>query len=150
MGMDSRKSSVSLPAATRADHEKFCNAEGWRCVRSARGKNTTHHDTYEMDLPSGDVLRTRVPRPLNRTTYGPALWSHILSDHLDVTPEEFWRCVSDGILLDRGEPAAPPQAIPTQVLYRLKHRAGLSDSQLAELTPETATERLNQYWTTGQ
>ena len=141
---------MSFPAATRADHEQFCKTEGWRSVRSARSKRSTHHETYELDLPDGRVLRTRISRPPDRSTYGAQRWSHILRDQLDVTPAEFWQCVRGGTWPDRGEPAAPERAIPTQVLFQLKQRVGLTDSELAELTPEAAIERLNRYWTTGQ
>ena len=87
--------SASRPQPTRADHERFVLSEGWRKVPS------THHETYELDLPDGRVLRTRISRPPNRTTYGARMWAHILRDQLDVTAEEFWACVRDGVVPDR-------------------------------------------------
>lgn len=137
-------------AATRDDHRRFCESEGWRLVRSATGKRSTHHETYELELPSGDILRTRISRPPDRTAYGSGLWSHIPRDQLQVRPEEFWQCVSDGIVPPRSQPVAAQHSIPTEVLYLLRERVGLGDDQLAELTAETAIERLHQYWTTGQ
>ena len=105
-------------------------------MRSARSKRSTHHETYELNLSDGRVLRTRVSRPPDRTTYGVQRWSHILRDQLDVTPQEFWRCIRDGVHPDRGEPSTPEHSIPTKVLFQLKHRVGLTDSQLAELTSD--------------
>ncbi len=141
---------VSFPAARREDHCRFCEVEGWRLVRSATGIRSTHHETYELELRSGDVLRTRISRPPDRTVYGSGLWSHIPRDQLKVSPDEFWKCVDDGIAPQRSLPAAPERSIPTEVLYLLKRRVGLSESQIAEMTAETAIERLQQYWTSGQ
>ena len=141
---------VSFPAATRDDHRRFCESEGWQLVRSATGNRSTHHETYELELPDGDVLRTRISRPPDRTVYGSGLWYHILRDQLRVSQQEFWHCVNDGTLPPRSQPAVPEDSIPTEVLYLLKQRVGLADDQLADMTAEAAIERLQQYWTTGQ
>lgn len=141
---------MSFPAASRDDHRRFCQLERWRLVRSATGKRSTHHETYELELPTGDVLRTRISRPPDRTVYGSGLWSHILRDQLQVSEQEFWQCVNDRILPPRSQPAVPEDSIPTEVLYLLKQRVGLSDDQLTDMTVEAAIERLQQYWTTGE
>lgn len=73
---------VTWPAPTRADHDAFCRLEGWTPVRDALGRTGTHHITYELRLPDGQVLRTRVSHPPNRQTYGARLWAHILRDQL--------------------------------------------------------------------
>ena len=98
----------------------------------------------------GDVLRTRISRPPDRTIYGRGLWSHILRDQLQVNEQEFWQCVNGGILPPRSQSAVPEDSIPTEVLYLLKQRVGLTDNQLAKMTAEAAIERLQQYWTTGE
>lgn len=141
---------MKFGAATRDDHRRFCEIEGWRLVRSATGKRSTHHETYELELPSGDILRTRISRPPDRTAYGSGLWSHILRDQLQVSAEEFWQCVNDATMPARSQPAQTQQSVPTEVLYLLRERVGLQDDQLAELSAEAAIERLQQYWTTGQ
>ncbi len=119
-------------------------------VRSAVGRRNTHHETYELELPDGSVLRTRVSRPPDRTTYGNALWAHILRDQLKVSAEEFWRCVQDGVLPGRGTRPASIDSIPADLLYLLKHRVGLSDARLSEMTRQEAIERIQQYWVTGE
>lgn len=141
---------MNYPAPTRRDHQRFCEVEGWRTVRSGAGRRSTYHETYELELPDGAILRTRVSRPADRTGYGAALWSHILRDQLQVSPEEFWQCVHAGAPPDRGVSLEPAGAIPTDLLYLLKNRVGLSDDQLAEMTKQAAIERAQQYWTTGQ
>jgi hypothetical protein len=137
------------PQPTRKDHERFCEVEGWTAVRNARGRIGTHHVTYELGLPDGRILRTRISHPPDRTTYGSSLWSHILRDQLAVSEEEFWRCVQDGIKPDRGVPETPPDALPADLVLLLLTRVGLSDSEVAAMSKAEAVERLNRYWTEG-
>jgi hypothetical protein len=138
---------VSSAAASRRDHNRFCQVEGWEQVRNARGK-TGHHLTYELNLPDGRVLRTRISHPVNNETYGPRLWSHILSDQLDVTENEFWACVEHDELPDRGSAsAAPPSnALPAQVVYQLIHDVGIAESDVAGMELTRAVELLADYW----
>lgn len=136
----------SWPQADRAVHKQFVEAEGWTEVPS------THHDTYELELPSGDVLRTRISRPPSKKhTYGRSMWSHVLRHQLDVTAAEFWACVNDGQLPDRGTgDAAPAEAIPVEVAALLVDRVGLTSRQVKSLSRKDALERLNRYWATGE
>jgi len=140
---------VSWPAPTRADHDKFCRTEGWRRVRDARGRGGTHHGTYELDLPDGRILRTRVSHPPDRTGYGPALWSHILRDQLQVNEEVFWRCVAEGRRPDRGGAIPAVPSLPVDLVHLLLHRVGLSEAEVAALSREEAIERLQRFWSTG-
>lgn len=138
--------SRSHPRPTRDDHATFVRTEGWRSVAS------THHDTYELELPDGRVLRTRISRPPDRTTYGPSLWAHVLRDQLDVTEQEFWDCVHDGVVPDRGapDPPDPTATIPAEVVHLLVERVGLTRQEVALLGRDGAIARLNEYWTTGR
>ena len=148
--MGPRPRAVSYPAPTRRDHLHFCEVEGWNIVGSGASKRSTHHETYELMLPNGSILRTRISRPPDRTGYGAALWSHILRDQLQISPDEFWQCVRTGVAPDRGEPPAPDRAIPADLVYLLKSRVGLTDEQLAGMSRQAAIERAQQYWTTGE
>jgi len=148
--MGPRQRAVSYPAPTRRDHLRFCEIEGWTVVRSGTGNRSTHHETYELELPDGRILRTRVSRPPDRTGYGTALWSHILRDQLQTSPEEFWQCVRTGEPPARGALPAPQGAIPADLAHLLKNRVGLSDDQLAEMSRQAAVERAQQYWMTGK
>lgn len=148
--MDPRQRAVSYPAPTRRDHLRFCEIEGWTVVRSGTGKRSTHHETYEFELPDGRILRTRISRPPDRTGYGAALWSHILRDQLQTSPEEFWQCVRRGEPPARSARPAPQGTIPTDLAHLLKNRVGLSDDQLAEMSRQAAVERAQRYWMTGK
>src|SRR5215472_10358166 len=140
---------MSGPVPTRKDHEAFCEAEGWQRVRDARSRTGTHHITYELGLPDGRILRTRISHPVDRTGYGPGLWGHILRHQLAVTEAEFWACVRDGALPDRGALAVPVAALPADVVHLLISRVGLSEAEVAALGKDEAVARLHRYWTEG-
>lgn len=137
----------SWPQPNRAAHKDFVTAEGWDEVES------THHDTYELTLPDGRTLRTRISRPpSSKETYGKRMWSHILRDQLDVSERDFWACVEDGELPDRGaaDTAVPEDAIPVDVARLLVSRVGLSRDGIRAMTSDQAIARLNEFWTTGR
>jgi hypothetical protein len=108
-----------------------------------------HHVTYELHLPDGRVLRTRISHPPDRTTYGSGLWSHILRDQLGISEGEFWACVRDGIKPDRGVPETPPEALPADLVHLLIMRVGLAEREVAAMTKAEAVERLDRYWADG-
>jgi hypothetical protein len=140
---------MSWPQPTRADHERFCRTEGWRRVRNARGRTGTHHVTFELDLPDGRVLRTRISHPVDRIDYGPALWRHIVSDQLQVTEEQFWACVLDGIRPPRDAPIPTAPSLPADLVHLLMTKVHLTEAEIATMTREQALARLARYWTEG-
>lgn len=118
--------------------------EGWAQVRNARGR-TGHHVTYRLSLPDGRILRTRISHPPNRQTYGPQLWSHILRDQLDVTEDEFWACVQDGVRPVRGTPEHPEESIPAGLVSQLLAN-GVPEDELQAMTKAEAIQRLTAIW----
>jgi hypothetical protein len=140
---------VSWPEPTRKDHEAFCAAEAWQRARDARGRTGTHHVTYELALPDGRILRTGISHPVDRSGYGPSLWSHILRDQLQVTEEEFWVCVRDNLKPDRGAPEPPAAALPADLVRMLITRVRLPEAEVAAMSRNQAIARLQQYWTDG-
>jgi hypothetical protein len=138
---------VSRPGS-RADHYRFCRIEGWEEVRNSRGQAVRHHITLALELADGRILRTRISRPANNTTYGPNLWSTILKDQLAVTGDEFWACVDTKQLPDRGSagPPVPTRALPAQLVFQLLHEVGLPEEQVAHMTLEEATAVLVAHW----
>jgi hypothetical protein len=138
---------VTFPAPTRADHQAFCANEGWEQVRNARGKTSSHHAvTFELQLHDGRILRTRISHPPDGSTYGQSMWSHILRDQLAVTEDEFWACARGGVKPDRGQPAAPPEALPADLVHLLVARLRLTREEIAEMTREEAIARMQKYW----
>ncbi len=138
---------MSKPGS-RADHNRFCRIEGWQEVRNARGKAVGHHITYELTLPDGRILRTRISRPADKTTYGPGLWKAILSDQLCVSEEQFWACVTEKRPRDRGTdaPEVPRNALPAQLVSQLIRDVGIPEEHVAKMTLEEALAAMNAYW----
>lgn len=140
---------MTWPPADRRAHEKFCEVEDWVRVRDARGRTGTHHVTYELTLKDGRILRTRISHPVDRTSYGPSMWAHILRDQLSITEQEFWACVNDGIKPSRGAPNVPAEALPAELVFLLINRVGLDETAVAAMTKDQAAARLNEYWLKG-
>lgn len=86
---------------------------------------------------------------MNRDSYGPQLWSHILRDQLDVDEAAFWACVQDGIKPDRGAPEPPAKALPADLVRLLITRVHLSETEVAAMSRDEAIARMQQYWATG-
>lgn len=139
---------MSDGAASRRDHDRFCKTEGWDEVRNAQGGKVEHHITYELALPDGRILRTRISRPADNTTYGLSLWKHILTEQLDVTEAEFWACLRDKQLPDRGAATTEPpaQALPASLVHQLIHVAGVPENDVAGMSLERAVEVMTAHW----
>lgn len=133
---------------SRRDHDRFCQVEGWTETRNARGKTVAHHITYEVVLPDGRILRTRVSRPADNTTYGAGLSKHILDEQLIVTADEFWDCVSNKSPPHRGTSIEELQtnALPASLVHQLIHEAGIPEDEIAGMTLQQATEVMVTFW----
>lgn len=129
-------------------------------MRDARGRAGTHHVTYELDLPDGRTLRTRISHPdtsgpaapdlPDRTDYGRSLFAHILRDQLAVSVEEFWACVSDGVIPARGGPVPLPASIPADLVHLLIYRVGLHEEEVRAMSRDQAIARAQHYWSEGR
>lgn len=131
------------PAATREDHDDFCVTEKWQLVRGASGQPVRHHRTYELALWDGQVLRTRISRPVDRSTYAAGMWTHILRTQLAVDAEAFWACVRDKKLPDRGGPETVTQKEPLPLyLVRALSELGVDETESLALTASEAAQLL--------
>ena len=137
------------PAPDRERHDDFCVFERWEIVHGSTGKPVQHHRTYELVIPSGDILRTRISKPIDRTTYSASMWSAILRDQLRVTNDEFWACVQNKVLPDRGGATSTPnpKALPLHLVNELIERVGMTPEDAIALTLGEALQRMNDYWT---
>lgn len=131
------------PPGTKQALDAFCETEGWTLVRNARGQKTRHHKTWELPLWNGEILRTRISRPVDGATYSQTLWKHILRDQLRVTEDEFWACVRDGVRPERGAPSTvrPKKAVPLFLAKQLAER-GVPEETILDLDAASAAEML--------
>lgn len=137
----------SHPAPDRDAHHRFCQIEGWIEVTSATGPPVRHHQTFELVLDDGSILRTRLSRPVDRTTYSRSMWLHILRDQLAVSADEFWACVHDRVAPTRSTMSQPdPRALPLYVMNELITRLGMQPDAAAKLSPAEASEAIAAYW----
>lgn len=104
---------------------------------------------YELELPDGRVLRTRISHPVDRTDYGPALWAHILRDQLDVDDPTFWRCVDEKVVPERSLEPETEAAIPAAVVRTLVNEARVPEGAVRAMTKAQAVARLAEFYTTG-
>lgn len=120
-------------------------------MSNACGKTGYHH-TYELKLPDGRILRTRISHPVNNETYGRRLWSHILSDQLEVTEGKFWACVDRDELPNRGrgEDEVPVSALPVGLVHQLIHVAHVPEAEVATMGLEEALAVMNAHWSGAQ
>lgn len=133
------------PPGTRKDHRRFCEIEQWTLVRGATGKAVSHHQTFELSLWDGRILRTRVSHPVNKDAYVKNVWSHILRTQLQVTQTAFWGCVNDGTLPDRGQPslATGRKTLPLYLVRELI-KLGVTQAELANLSTDAAAALLGE------
>lgn len=120
--------------------------EGWE-YRGTVKRRTGDHHRYQLHLPDGRLLTTKISHPPNKETYGPGLWAAILRDQIQVSAEEFLACVDGGVPPARSRlPAPRGEEIPIGVVHQLINRAGLTDAEVRALTREQAIARLNRFW----
>ena len=128
---------------TRKDHQNFCLNEGWRLVRNARGKSG-HHVTFELTLPDGQVLRTRISHPPKRQTYGLSMWAHICATSCWSAKTSSGPASKKEVpQRSRGKSAMP--SIPAGVVAQLLSH-GVEESEVRLMSRVEAIERLNLIW----
>lgn len=132
--------------ATFGDLRTFLERDGWdeepNLVRGRR--RTGDHRRYRKVLADGRVLRTKVSHA-TRDEIGRALFTHILHDQLEVTEERFW-AVFAGAATVEDEPAAPSTpTLPGWLVLRLVTTVGLSESEVAAMTPVEAQAAWDAY-----
>lgn len=74
------------------------------------------------------------------------MWGEILKNQLEVTVDQFWACVNDGDLPDRGAPEAPKDALPLELVTLLIRTARIPEETVAIMTKEEAVQAINDFW----
>lgn len=118
--------------------------------KRATGKRGPHQVNYELPLPDGRILYTRISHPVDRTVHGPSIFGRILRDQLEVSAEEFWDCVTHQVMPDRGQAQQPAEAIPIGVIRILTQEARMSEAEVRAMTKAEAIARVGEFYTTGK
>jgi hypothetical protein len=63
-----------------------------------------------------------------------------------VDESEFWACVNDGLVPDRGDSPRPRASIPSEIVYQLVVRFHVPEEEVARMTKAAAIARLQQLW----
>ena len=105
------------------------------------------HPKYELRLADGSVLRTAISHSVDRTSYAPSMWAHVLGDQLAVDADAFWACVRDGVLPQRSRPDAVLPSLPVSLVQQLLN-AGVSEAEIARMAVDEAATRMATIWST--
>lgn len=137
---------------SHANHLRFVETEGWSKKGTSRGgAKTGDHHRYSLRLSTGEVLQTRVSHgagPIN----DPSLVASILHKQLQVTEEDFYRCVEQGILPPRPAPvtsAPPPGSLDGKLVRNLIKKVGMTQVEVQGLTKEAAVAAWQGYLAGG-
>ena len=137
---------------SHADHRKFVETEGWTKKGPARSKRKTgDHHRYTLTLTTGDMLYTRVSHGSGQIE-NPDLVATILRDQLQVTEEDFYLCVNDGVVPPRPAPQVPKppeDALDAKLVINLIRKVGCSQAEVAAMSKEEAIQRWTDYLVEG-
>jgi hypothetical protein len=135
-----------------AAHRKFVETEGWVKKGTSRGSaKTGDHYRYHLTLSNGDVLTTRVSHGPGQMD-DPKAVAAILRDQLAVSEDDFWRCVEDGILPPRPQPAISKPAgevLDAKLVRNLIRKVGMTEEEISQLTKAAAVARWQRYLADG-
>ena len=134
----------------RESHDRFCVNETWKIVRGAGGQPVKHHRTYELPLLDGRILRTRISKPLDKSTYGKSTWSHILKEQLCIGEPAFWECANNKVSPNRGAPVASVGRLPLALMRTVMAVLGISEREAAIYSKEQAIALINEQWSNAK
>lgn len=129
---------------TYRELKRFCEVEGWEDADARRGRPTGDHFRYRLELPNGDVLRTRVSH--GNDEIGRDLFKRILPGELQVTEKEFSAAVDKRVRPIRAIAPEPPPGhrLPASVVEPLIRDFGLTDAELRGMSENEARQRLRE------
>jgi hypothetical protein len=128
-----------------ADHRKFVETEGWNKTRTASSnKKTGNHFRYTLTLSTGDILYTRISHGSGQLDDAKLIGA-IFRTQLEVTEENFYRCVEKGILPPRPQtiPERSAEGLDATLVRNLIRKVGLSQIQVAKMSKAQAVAAWN-------
>lgn len=136
---------------THAAHRKFVETEGWTKKPNARGKKTGDHHRYTLQLATGDILYTRVSHGAGQLD-DPNTIAAVYRNQLQVSEEDFWNCVDNGVLPPRPQPEkadTPTESLDASLMRNLIRKVGLTPDQIAGMSKDEAVAAWQEYLTSG-
>lgn len=129
------------------DIEDFLRADEWRKLETGeRGGARSRHVFYEKVLAGGRVLQTHVSHSRQKTVSAGRFGS-ILREQLEVSRDEFWRCVQTQTPVDRPVPTDDPvpehDAWVVAVLVADLH---MTADEIGKLSPEQVRRLVEEHW----
>jgi hypothetical protein len=134
-----------------ADHRKFVETEGWNKTGTASSnKKTGNHFRYTLTLSTGDILYTRISHGSGQLDDAKLIGA-IFRTQLEVTEENFYRCVEKGILPPRPQtiPERSAEGLDATLVRNLIRKVGLSQIQVAKMSKAQAVAAWNKYLSEG-
>jgi hypothetical protein len=132
---------------TWGDVEDFLRADGWRKLEGGeRGGTRSKHVFYEKVLPGGRLLQTHVSHSRQKTVSAGRFGS-ILREQLEVSREEFWRCIQTRTPVDR--PVPTDEATPEHeawVVAVLVTDLHMTADEIGRLSPSEARRLVEELW----
>jgi hypothetical protein len=136
------------PAAPAwGDVEDFLRADGWRQVeKGERGGGRSRHVFYEKTLDDGRVLQSHISHSRQKTL-SPGRFSSVLRHQLEVSREQFWKCIRMQRPVDRPiELEAGPVEHEAWVVAVLVGELHMTAEQIAVLSEEEAQRLVHEHW----
>lgn len=136
---------MKLP--TYAEHRRFCEVDGWQDKDAGSKKPKGDHHRYVKVLPDGRPLYTGVSHGSGEYR-SRSFWRMILREQLEVTEEQFWNAVENGVVPIRAnaEPEPPgDDPLPMELVTQLRYAVGLPIHVIGSMTLEEAEAALSEW-----
>jgi len=137
---------------THAQLRRFCQVDGWVDLTQEAGRKRRHHLRFAKVLADGRTLYTRISLG-SGSIEDHALFTHILRDQLEITEEQFWAAVDQGVPPTRPgsrQAERPPGAYLEYGLVKGLLQAGYTQQQIATMGKDEGVELLDYYRTWGK
>jgi hypothetical protein len=137
---------------TYAQLRRFCEVDGWTDLTKQGGRRRRHHLRYAKVLSGGRALYTRVSLGAGSID-DHGLFKHILRDQLEVTEEQFWVAVDNGVAPERPGARRSERPAGSYLDYSVVKgllAAGYTEQQIAAMTKDEAVDLLDYFRAWGE
>ena len=133
---------------TWADIEAFLVADEWRkLLGGERGGSSSDHVFYEKLAPDGRLLQTHVSHS-SKKTVSAGRFGSILREQLEVSRQDFWRCIQTGKPVERPVPVDDRATVrhPAWVINVLVRDLRIGAAEIETLSAAEAERLVYEHW----